>query len=115
MEQPHLATEPLAGLALVALTQGDLAQARAHVEEILAHLESGSLDGTDEPFRVYLTCDRVLRANGDLRAEGLLETAHRLLQEEAARIADQALRRSFLENVAAHCEIVAAWNERATT
>jgi adenylate cyclase len=111
MDQPHLATEPLAGLARVAMAQGDLAQAQVHVKEILAHLESGSLDGTGEPFRVYLTCYRVLRANGDPRAEELLNTAHRLLQEDAANIDDEGLRRSFLENVAAHRQILAAWGQ----
>jgi citrate synthase len=111
MDQPHLVTDPLAGLARVAMAQGDLAQAQAHIEEIVAHLESGSLDGTDEPFRIYLTCHRVLRANGDPRAEALLDTARRLLQEDAAKIGDEGLRRSFLENVAAHRQILAAWKE----
>jgi tetratricopeptide (TPR) repeat protein len=111
MDQRHLATEPLAGLARVAMAQGDWAQAQAHVKEILAHLESGSLNGMDEPFHIYLTCYRVLRANGDPRAETLLDTAHRLLQEDGAKIGDEGLRRSFLENVAAHRQILAAWKE----
>ena len=34
-----------------------------------------------------------------------------LLQERAATIEDEALRRSYLENVAAHREIVALWEE----
>ena len=104
--QPHLAMEPLAGLAHVALAQGDLAQAQAHVEAILSHLETGSLDGTDGPFQVYLTCYRVLCAAGNPRAQAILSTACRLLQERAAQIGDETLRRSFLENVVAHREIV---------
>jgi hypothetical protein len=36
-----------------------------------------------------------------------LVTAHRALQERAAKIEDEALRRSFLENVAVNREIVA--------
>jgi adenylate cyclase len=111
IDQPHLTTEPLAGLARVAMIQGDFAQARAYVEEILAHLESGSLDGTDEPFRVYLTCYRVLHANQDPRAEEILMTAHSLLQERAAKIEDEGLRCSFRENVVAHRQIVAAWEK----
>ena len=102
------AMEPLSGLARILLAQGDLAQAQAHVQVILSHLETGSLDGTDEPFQVYLTCYHVLRAAGDARAEVILDTAHRLLQERAAKISDEKLRRSFLENVAAHREIVEA-------
>ena len=91
---------------LFAPLQGDLAQAQACTEEILNHLKAGSLYGADEPFRVYLTCYRVLRAAGDARAQAILETAHCLLQERAARISDEKLRHSFLENVAAHREIV---------
>ena len=107
MGQPNLAMEPLAGLACVALAQGDLPQARRHVAEILEHLETGTLDGTDEPCQVYLTCYRVLRAaREDSLAQAILSKAHSLLQEWAARISDEGLRRSFLENVAAHREIV---------
>jgi predicted ATPase len=104
--QPNLAMEPLAGLARVSLTQGNLHQAQAHVEEILSYLESNTLDGTEEPFRVYLTCYRVLRANQDLRAQAILDTAYSLLQEQAAKISDEEMRHSFLENVAAHREVM---------
>ena len=107
--QHHLALESLAGLAQVSETQGDLWQALTHVEEILGHLETHSLNGTDEPFRVYLTCYRVLQANADPRAREVLRTAYSLLQERAAKITDEALRRSFLENVAVHRAIVAAY------
>ncbi len=71
-----------------------------------SHLESGTLDGTLEPFRVYLTCCRVLKANQAPRADEILDTARRLLQEQAAKISDEELRRLFLENVAAHREIL---------
>ncbi len=103
--QPHLVAEVSAGLARVALAQDDLAGARAHVEQVLEHLRTGSLAGTDEPFRIYLTCTRVLRAAQDPRADEILRAAHDLLQEQAATIDDAALRRSFLEQVAAHREL----------
>ncbi len=106
LSQHNLAMEPLAGLARVSLAQEDLAQAQARVEEILSHLENHTLDGTEEPFRIYLSCYRVLWANQDPRAEDILNTAHCLLQEWVAKIGDEEMRRSFLENVAAHREIV---------
>jgi len=109
--QPHKAMEVLAGLARVCLAQGDLPQAQAHAEEILSYLETGSLDLTFEPFRIYLTCYRVLEATDDPRARDILEEAHSLLQERAAKISDETERRSFLENVAAHREIVRAYEE----
>jgi tetratricopeptide (TPR) repeat protein len=111
--QYNLATEALTGLARVSLAQGDLHQAQAQVEEILEHLENHTLAGIVEPFRVYLTCYRVLRANHDPRAPDILHTAHRLLQERAAKISDEELRRSFLENVTAHREIMREFEKQS--
>ena len=110
----HLAAENQAGLARVSLAQGDLSQAQSHVEEILSflggpHLETGALEGTGEPFRVYLTCYRVLQAGQDPRAREILTATYNLLQERAAIISNESLRRSFLENVVARREIVAAY------
>jgi tetratricopeptide (TPR) repeat protein len=103
--------EALAGLARVALEQRDPAQALLHVEEILDHLQAHTLDGTYEPFRIYLTCVRVLQAHEDARAAGVLRTAHTLLQERAAGIEDERLRRSFLENVPAHQELIREYEQ----
>ncbi len=66
-------------------------------------------EGIEYPLQVYLTCCRILRANQDPRAQTVLNTAHRLLQEQAAKISDEELRRSFVENVAAHREIISEW------
>ncbi|MBN1137764.1 MAG: AAA family ATPase [Anaerolineae bacterium] len=108
--QHHLAPDPLAGLARVALAQGEPAEAMAHVEAILGYLEARpTLEGTWEPLHIYLTCYHVLCANGDPRAQGVLDAGYRLLQERAAKIDDEALRRSYLENVAANRELVAEW------
>jgi tetratricopeptide (TPR) repeat protein len=117
--QQNLAIESLAGVARVSLSQGNLTQAQAQAEAILAYLEekrrltthetpaSGhGLEGAVDPFRVYLTCYRVLAANEDPRAPQILATAHQLLQEQAAKIGDDELRRTFLENVITHREIV---------
>jgi DNA-binding SARP family transcriptional activator/class 3 adenylate cyclase len=112
LNQPHWAMEPQAGLASISLAEGDLVQALAHVEEILGYLKAHPMpDGMVEPFQVYLTCYRVLRANGDPRAKEIMDVACRLLQERAKKIDDEALRRSYLENVAAHREIVAEYTQ----
>jgi tetratricopeptide (TPR) repeat protein len=108
----NIAMEPLAGLARVCLTQRDLTQAQVHVEKILSHLENHTLEGAEEPFRVYLTCYCVLCANQDPRAQTVLDTAYNLLQEWAASINDEELRRSFLENAPAHREIVREFAKR---
>ena len=102
------ALENLAGLAEIALAAGDLAQARQHVEEILAHLATGSVDGAEEPLRIYLACYRVLQAGGDPRGADILETAQRLLAERAAQITEPALRQSYLEKVPVHRALAVA-------
>jgi tetratricopeptide (TPR) repeat protein len=139
LNQPHIAMEPTAGLACISMAQRDPIQAMVYVQEILEHLETKTpasgiappsalhtqrdardpkrsektghaLEGTDEPLRIYLSCYRVLRANRDPRARALLRTAYDLLQERAANIDDEQRRRSFLENVQPHREIVSEFN-----
>ncbi len=106
----YLAIDSLAGLARVSLAQNNLPRALTQVEEILSQLESNpKLDGAEESFRVFLSCYHVLHTNADPRARDILATAHRLLQERAAKIPDKEKRRSFLENVQAHRDIVRAW------
>lgn len=102
----HRATEAQAGLAHAYLTQGNLSQALAQAEAVLAHLEQHHLAGIIEPFRVYWTCYQVLQAAQDPRAREVLATAHHLLQERAANIEDARLRDSYLENIPAHRQIV---------
>ena len=46
------------------------------------------------------------------KALPLLERAYQLLQTQASRISDPRMRRSFLENVAAHAQIVKDWEAR---
>jgi predicted ATPase/DNA-binding SARP family transcriptional activator len=106
MKQLHFAYEVLAGLSRVALVQGNPEQAQAFVAELLSQLEIEHLYGAREPFRVYLTSYLVLQAGHDPRAEDVLATAYRLLQERAAEIIDERLRHFYLENVPAHREIV---------
>jgi hypothetical protein len=57
----------------------------------------------------FLTCYRVLQAIGDTRALAILETIHTHIQTSAANIMDPAMRRSYLENVPTHREIVKEW------
>jgi predicted ATPase/class 3 adenylate cyclase len=97
------------GLACIALAQGNLAEAQAPIDEILNYLESTYLSTIDEIFWIYLSCYRILQANADLRAGATLNAAYHLLQEIAARIDDETLRASFLQNVRFNREIIQAW------
>lgn len=109
LQQPTQQMEARAGLADVALAQGDPARALSQVEPILAYLESGSLEGVLDPFAIYLTVYETLRANNDERATQVLATAHEQLQQRAAQIGDEAMRRAYLEKVASHRRLVEAF------
>jgi len=65
------------------------------------------------PFRVYLTCYRILQAHHDPRALAILRVAHERLQARAATIGDERLRRSFPEHVPAHRELVIEFKGQA--
>lgn len=102
--------EARAGLAALALQQGDPAQALTLVTEFLPHLRAGDeVVGVDEPFYAYLTCYQVLIANGDSRAQAILQQGYTRLITYADHIADPALRHSFLCNVPVHYALQQAY------
>jgi hypothetical protein len=95
LDQLNLATEPQAGLANLALLGDDLEAARTWLAAILDYLETGKLDGTLEPLRVYLTCVQVLQALKDERAATLLDSANLMLHQQAYRIQEPDLKEKF--------------------
>ena len=107
-----------AGLARVALAQGDIQAALQALEELLGfasktRADDNALDGVEFPRLVEWTCHRVLASAGDdPRAVEWLARTHEALQAQAAAIVDAALRQGFLRNIPIHCEIVAAWAAR---
>ena len=97
-------------LAGLLLAEGRLAQALQLTERIAEDLAAGlSMSATDEPPRAHLLCHRAWAAVGDPRAAQAIATAHADLLALAARAGDEATRRSILENVSLHREVVAAW------
>jgi tetratricopeptide (TPR) repeat protein len=104
--EQNMVMESLSGLAQVAMKQDESLRAKHLVEEILQYIEDTPIEGTDKPLEIYLTCYHVLRANQDTRADDVLATAHELLHERAAKISDEDMQRSFLNNIACHREIV---------
>jgi tetratricopeptide (TPR) repeat protein len=103
--------DAMAGLARLALMQGDLDAALAWVSEPLSQAAAnGELAGAESPSGVLLACHQVLEMSGDnARAEGLLTLAHAQLQAKAETISDALLRRAFLDEIPEHRAIVAAW------
>jgi predicted ATPase/DNA-binding SARP family transcriptional activator len=109
----------LAELARNALQQGDLAQALAYAEEIgtiLSKYPSFSLNDVNfNLYAIYLAWYQVLQAAQDPRAAGVLETSYHELIAHAEAIADEGLRRAYLENVPANRALVAAWQAAQQT
>ena len=102
-----------AGLARVALAEGDTAAALAALQPVLDQLAGGgTLDGTEYPRLIELTCHQVLARAGDPRAIDWLTRAHGALMALAETMTDPALRQGFLRNIPHHREIVAAWAKR---
>jgi tetratricopeptide (TPR) repeat protein len=110
--QDALAIDDLAGLARIALKQGQIEKALEHAEGTMKWITEQGIDGIDYPLRVYLTAAEVLAAAGQPeRACEILATSDSLVQERADHISDEITRDAFLENVPLHrqlCECIAA-------
>lgn len=110
LEQKGLSAEPLAGLIQVALERSDIAAASRAAEVIMSHLEAGgTLDGTEEPLRIYLACYRVLDIQGDPRAQTVLRVARKMLDVQLSKFRDDEARRMYLENVPWRLAVQQAW------
>jgi len=108
-KEPHQ-FETRAGLARLALVQGDFTTAMQHVQRVLDHeAATGLAHGAENAVRVDLVCHLVLSSLDDPRAPAWLERAQGQLQDMAARISDPALRRSFLGNIPEHRAVTTAW------
>jgi len=111
--QLHLEMESRAGLARLALAQGEIGEAQTQVARIHEYLDAGNtLDGTEAPLRILLTCYQVFYACQDPRAQEILVAAHNQLQEQVAKLTNETARRSFLENVPWNREILRLWEKR---
>lgn len=103
LDQVPLSMEPLAGLAEITSRTEGADAALPQVEKISAYLKSGgTLDGIDQPFRIYAICARVLMESPPPAGEKFVQQAYTLLQEKATKIQDAPSRESFLSNVPSH-------------
>lgn len=95
-----------AGLARVALAQGDVGRAMLAIESPLEDLSGGgTLDGAHQPNLIRLICYQVLAYAGDSRASDTLARAYATVQNDAAAIADTRLRQCHLD-IPEHQEII---------
>jgi class 3 adenylate cyclase/tetratricopeptide (TPR) repeat protein len=99
--------DDLATLAASHLASSDTPQALDYARQALAILEECGGEGPEFPQRDYFICYQVLAAAGQTeRAQAALQSANDLVMARADKIADPALRQSFLERVQINHEIV---------
>jgi tetratricopeptide (TPR) repeat protein len=134
LKQLHLAAEVEALIAYLYLNQGDLEQAGLYTERVMVYLRLPEqqdmkrrpsskrttksnqnkllslrqLKGVEDPFQVYLICYQVLQAGGDERGVAILDFAANLLHEQAVLVNDANYKQSYLEDVPANRQILAA-------
>jgi predicted ATPase/class 3 adenylate cyclase len=103
----ELATADLATLAAACQAAGKMAQAMDYAHQALAVLDECGGQGPEYPHQDYFVCYRVLSAAGQEEAASFaLQAAYNQVMASAAKIADPALRQSFLERVRVNREIV---------
>jgi tetratricopeptide (TPR) repeat protein len=117
-EHSGMAVDDLAGLARCALAQGRCAEAQQYAEEALTWMDQYGTESVEYPVFVYLICYQTLRtcsidcpARLD-RAEHALQTGYDLLLHQADRIADQEIRRQYLEEVPFNAQLTQVWTQR---
>ena len=104
--------ESLSVLAEVRMLQGEIASARAIIEEILILLEkdgasSDLLESLDDPSLVYLVCCRVLKATNDPKFPDILSLALTWIYRIAGQAGSGEGRTIFLENIPSHRDLLA--------
>jgi class 3 adenylate cyclase/predicted ATPase len=105
--QAALEKEPLAGLIRVALARGDRSTAARYADEVASYLSAGgTLDGTEEPLRIYLACYNALAAEQDPRCGEILKSACGILNAQASKISVLSSRRRFIDNVSWRRELM---------
>ncbi len=109
MEGAGEASDTLAGFARALYATGNIQQAKEEIEKIVDNVMSGAVIFTYEPFRVYLNCFHVLYRLGDPRARAIVDRAYNIIQEQAQRISEEHLRRTFMEKIPVIREIIAVW------
>ena len=105
---PGVKVNKIAGLS------DDLSMALEHTEEILAYLAGGgTLEGAEEPLRIYFICYSALEKGKDPRAQEILQAANELLEAQVSKLGDEESRLMYVQNVPWRLAIQTAWEARS--
>ncbi|MCJ7566108.1 MAG: tetratricopeptide repeat protein [Anaerolineales bacterium] len=106
---PGMAMDALAGLVRCELEQGHLDQACAYTDELWAFLRKEGPHGMEFPLMAYLACGRMFEACGKSEdAKAAWKIGYDELMTRAENISDKDWRKSFLENIPEHREMMEA-------
>jgi predicted ATPase/class 3 adenylate cyclase len=106
--------ETRAGMARVARASGQHAEALKHIEEVLAFFDRGmTVDGTEDPLQIYLTCFLVLDDAGSSRASEILQAGRTALLEQLQSL-QPSERDGVLSRVPSHRELMNAFELRTS-
>ncbi len=110
--QPHYLVEDWAGLALVAVRQGDLETAGAYADQLLAAwADNPTFEGADHPMRAFHFTWQVCQALGLAQADDVLGAAAQVMQTYLDNHPDPAAQAVYLQQPH-HQPLWAAWQER---
>lgn len=106
-------TTDLATLINVRLARGDTTSAWALADRLMALFAQSEGHQIEYPQRALFTAAQAAAAGGRKESAAVLfKRAYDLVQAQAQRISDEALRRSYLENVRINRVVVAAFAEQ---
>ena len=110
--QPGMKIEALAGLIQALLLKDDRLAALEETEKVISYLHSGAtLEGAEEPLRVYYACYLALEKVQDPRVDAVLQDAVKLLEVQILKLRDEKSRKMYVENVPWRFALQQAWHE----
>lgn len=100
-----------AGLARIALAQGDLDAAQTYIGPVTNWVKSGNAQKFWDPWIIYLSGYQISAALNDTgAARAILDEAHTVLHQRAEKISDEKLRHGFLKEVQVNQALEQAWH-----
>jgi len=99
-----------AGMARFYLHQNDFPSAIAQIEHILYQVKNPYQIPFPEVVDILWTCWKVLVSMNDLRAKAILSDSYQVILHQVSNTSDINIKRSFLEKVNVHREIIQTWN-----
>jgi len=109
---PGSTMDSVAGLVRCELEQGHIDQACAHTDKLWAFLKKEGSHGMEFPLMAYQACVQVFEACGKSEdAKAAWKIGYDELMTRAEKISDSSWRKSFLENIPEHHQLLEAQDQ----